>query len=149
MQDTIERQVTVRASKERVFEAITQPDQIIKWFPDAVEGKLEVGERPVFDFAGYGKAAIYVTAVDPYHYFAYRWVPGETAEGEDALADVLAQPNTLVEFRLEESADGTVVKLKESGFASLPSQVYEKKFGDNTEGWEYMFGRLEKLFAQD
>jgi len=58
MQDTIVREITVKAPKERVYTAITDPTQIIKWFPDAVEGKLEAGERPVFDFGEYGKNQI-------------------------------------------------------------------------------------------
>ena len=141
IQDVIERSITVKAAKERVFGAITDPKQIINWFPDAVEGTIEPGSRPIFDFGTYGKVELYITAVDPYDYFAYKWVP--SGDG----GDVLAQKHTLVEFRLEETSEGTLVRLTESGFASLDPDQIAARYKDNTEGWEYMFDRLEKLFA--
>ncbi len=140
MQDTIVREITVSAPKERVYSAITDPKEIIKWFPDKVDGSLDVGERPIFTFNGHGTSQIYVVAAKPTNYFAYRWVPGDAAiEG-----DVLKVANTLVEFFLEEAKNGTKVTMKESGFASLPAEVAERCFGMNSEGWNYMLARLEK-----
>lgn len=147
MQDTIEREIVIRAPKEKVYNAITDPAQIVKWFPDTVEGKLEPGERPIFDFGQYGKSALYVVAADPHDYFAYRWIPGGVHEYKDFMGDVLAEPNTLVEFRLEEASGGTRVRLMESGFASLPAEAYAQSVKDNTEGWAYMLDRLEKYLA--
>ncbi len=147
LQDTIEREITIRAPKERVYAAITDPEQIVQWFPDGIEGKLEAGERPVLDFGEYGKNKIYVVAADPFDYFAYRWTSGSSFIPEGFMGDTLNHWNTLVEFRLEEVADGTRVKLLESGFASLPTEVYEQLLKDNSGGWSYMLDRLEKLFA--
>lgn len=144
VQDSILREIVLRAPKERVYRAITEPDQIVKWFPDGIEGKLEKGERPVFDFGDYGKVAIYVVASDPYDYFAYRWVPSVGASAEDPLK----QANTLVEFRLEEVSEGTRLRLSETGFASLPQEVIEKSLQDNNEGWDYMLPRLEKYLSE-
>ena len=144
MQDTIVREITVKASIKRVYTAITDQQHIIKWFPNAVEGNLAVGESPVFDFGEYGKNRVYIQAATPHNYFAFRWVPGS----EHFMGDVLTVKNTLVEFRLEEIDGMTKVTLTESGFASLPADVAEKKFSDNTGGWEYMIGRLEKLMNE-
>jgi uncharacterized protein YndB with AHSA1/START domain len=146
LQDTIEREIMVRAPRERVYSAIADADQIVKWFPERVEGKMAVGERPIFDFGKYGKVHLYVVAAQPYEYFAYRWLPGsEYQPGFEG--DVLSKPNTLVEFRLEDAPDGTRVRLKESGFASLPPEAYEKAFADNSEGWTEELAKLVKLFA--
>lgn len=145
LQDTIEREIIVRAAKERVFDAIVNPEKIVAWFPNAIEGKLEAGERPIFDFGQDMKHQIFVVAIEPYEYFAYRWVP-DSSKG--FLGDVLAYPNTLVEFRLKEVPNGTLVMVKESGFASLPAQIAEQSFKGNSEGWEYMMGRLETLMAK-
>ena len=142
MQDIIQREITVKAQRERVYKAITEPEQIIKWFPDSIEGgSLEVGQRPIFNFNGHGKSQIYVEAAKPFEYFAYRWVPGSGG----IVGDVLAVPNTLVEFFIEEAGEGTKVTVKESGFASLPAEVAQKSFEQNSGGWEFMVGRLEKL----
>ena len=140
MQDVIVREITVKATKERVYKAITDPKEIISWFPDAIEGgTLEVGQRPVFIFEnGEHKSQTYIEAARPFEYFAYRWVPGSAG----IIGDVLAVPNTLVEFHIEELEDGTKVTVKESGFASLPAEVAEECFNQNSGGWEYMMNRL-------
>ena len=146
MQDTIVREITVKASKERVYKAITDPVEIIKWFPNKIEGTLEVGQRPVMIFTSENhKTSIYVEAARPFDYFAYRWVPG----GAGIVGDVLKVPNTLVEFFIEEKGAETKVTVKESGFASLPASVAEESFKQNSGGWEYMIGRLEKLMNQN
>ncbi len=146
MQDVIEREIIVKAPRERVYKAITDPEQIISWFTDSLEGgTLEVGQSPIFNFKGHGKTQIYVEAAKPVEYFAYRWVPGASG----IIGDVLAVPNTLVEFYLEEAGEGTKIKLKESGFASLPPEVAEKSFGENSGGWEFMLNRLEKVMNQN
>ena len=87
MQDRIEREVVLKAPTERVYQAIADPTQIVKWFPDGVEGSMEKGSRPVFDFGSYGKVGLYVVAADPHSYFAYRWVPGETETREESLPE--------------------------------------------------------------
>jgi len=144
MQDTIVREITVDAPKKRVFAAISDPEQIIQWFPDAVEGKLEAGEQPVFDFGEYGKNQVYIEAVEPDDYFAYRWIPGSN----HFMGDARTQSNTLVEFRLEETETGTKVTLTESGFASLSYENAAERLSDNNGGWDYMMERLSKLFAK-
>ncbi|MDQ3238900.1 MAG: SRPBCC family protein [bacterium] len=145
MQNTIVREITIKASKESIYKAITDPELIISWFPDKVEGKLEVGERPILDFGVHGKNQIYVESARPYTYFAYRWIPGSS----HFLGDVLTKPNTLVEFYIEESEGKSRVTVKESGFASLPAEIAEQCFNDNSGGWEYMIGRLEKVMKND
>jgi len=141
-QDRIEKEIVVRATKERVYAALTTPDQLVKWFPVGAEGKFDAGERPVLDFGEYGKFKIYVVAANPYDYFAYRCVPGSVYCPQGFLGDVLEHPNTLVEFTLESVEGGTRVHLKESGIASLPAEVIEKTLEGNEAGWTFMIGRL-------
>jgi uncharacterized protein YndB with AHSA1/START domain len=143
MQNAIEREITINASKERIYEAIANPEQVTKWFPETLEGSYEVGEQPIFGFGEHGKNQICLIAAQPHEYFAYRWVPGAS----HYLGDVLKVPNTLVEFRITEQADGMCkVTLTESGFASLPKELMESAFNQNSGGWDFMLGRLEKYF---
>ena len=143
MQDAIVREITVKAPRERVYKAITDPKQIITWFPDSIEGALEVGQQVTFDFGTDGTAIVRVIDAKPHEYFAFRWYTGN-----DAITSVLTVPNTLVEFHLQEVGSGTKVTLKESGFASLPGDRGEKQLNDNTGGWKYMMDRLEKLMNE-
>jgi len=148
MQDSIERSITINAPVERVFHAITDPQELTRWFPDGVEGTIEPGERPVLDFSEYGKSQIYVVAKDAPNYFAYRWVPGTSTVDAVGTEDVLSVHNTLVEFRLEATANGTSVVLRESGFATFPPAIAESALKENTGGWDYMIDRLGKLFSE-
>lgn len=143
LQDSIEKEIIIKAPQETVYEAITSPERITAWFPTAIEGTLNVGDRPVLDFGEHGKNQIYVESAKPHEYFAYRWVPGS----KHFIGDVLTQQNTLVEFTLEAIDGGTKVTLKESGFASLPADVRDQKFSENTGGWDYMLGRLVELLG--
>ncbi|RBP49362.1 SRPBCC family protein [Arenicella xantha] len=141
MQNTIEREITMKASKERIYEAIANPEYVTQWFPETLEGSYTVGEQPIFGFGDHGKNQICVIAAQPHEYFAYRWVPGAS----NFLGDVLTVPNTLIEFRIAELADGTCkVTLTESGFADLPTELMEAAYKQNSGGWDFMLDRLEK-----
>lgn len=143
MQDVIEREIAIKATKKQIYDAIADPKQVTKWFPETLEGAYQVGEQPVFGFGDHGRSQVCIIAAQPHEYFAYRWVPGAS----HFLGDVLSVPNTLVEFRIEELADGCcVVKLTESGFAGLPKEMMEAAFKQNSGGWDFMLGRLGKHF---
>ena len=49
--------------------------------------------------------------------------------------DYKAEPTTLVEFRLEETAGGTAVAITESGFDRLPASRRAEAFRMNEAGW--------------
>lgn len=144
MQDKIEREISIKASKERVYAALTDPAQIVKWFSDAVEGDLTEGNQPILSFGEHGKTQIYVVATRPYEYFAFRWVPGANY----FIGDVLSTDTTLVEFNITEAGGVSIVTMTESGFAKLPVELAEASFQQNTGGWSYMLLRLEKLFSE-
>lgn len=144
MKNTIERKITIHASQERVYDAIANPQLVTKWFPETLEGSYEVGEQPIFGFGEHGRNQIYVAAARPHEYFAYRWVPGAS----HYLGDVLSVPNTLVEFRIEALRDGSCeVTLTETGFADLPAELMDAAFKQNSQGWDFMLGRLGKYFG--
>lgn len=143
MQDSIERQITIHAPRERVYSAIADPAKVTQWFPTTIEGSYTVGSQPVFGFGEHGRNQILVVAADPHEYFAFRWVPG----ANQYLGDVQAVATTLVEFRLSEQEEGIcTVTLTESGFSDLPEQNREPAFQQNSGGWDFMLGRLEQQF---
>ena len=139
----IEKEIIINASPEIVYDSIAIPENIIKWFPTAIEGNLNVGDQPILDFGEHGKNQIYVESAKPHSYFAYRWIPGS----QHFIGDVLSEANTLVEFLIEPSENGSKVTLRETGFELLPSSVREQKLADNNGGWDYMLNRLKELLA--
>jgi len=141
MQNVIKREIIIKATKERIYDAISNPEQVVLWFPETLEGNYKVGEQPIFGFGEHGRSQVYIVDAKPYEYFAYRWVPG----ANHFLGDVLTVQNTLVEFRIEEQGDDSCkVTLTESGFAELPTEFMEEAFKQNSGGWDFMLGRLVK-----
>jgi hypothetical protein len=72
-----------------------------------------------------------VERLDPERYFAYRWHPCAIVPG----VDYSKEPTTLVEFRLEDAAGGTVLTLTESGFDRIPLSRRAEAFRMNDNGW--------------
>lgn len=134
VQDRIERVVTLPVSRDRAWRAITEPAEISRWFMACTIPELRAGADFTFKSAR-GR----IEAVEPPRRFAYSWHPGSEQHEEMPLAEL---PLTLVEFILEEIAGGTRLTLIETGFASLPSEMYERAFRENTGGWAEVIGNL-------
>ncbi|MGC2751771.1 MAG: hypothetical protein WCA40_05335, partial [Candidatus Acidiferrum sp.] len=58
------------------------------------------------------------------------------------------EPTTLVEFRLEKTATGTLLLLTESGFNNLPGDRRLEAFRRNEGGWTEQMKNIEKHVAQ-
>jgi uncharacterized protein YndB with AHSA1/START domain len=143
MQNVIKREIIIEAPKEKIYDAIANPEKVVLWFPETLEGNYSVGEQPIFGFGEHGRNQVYIVDAKPHDYFAYRWVPG----GNHFIGDVLSVQTTLVEFRIEELNDNSCkVILTESGFAELPAEIMEDSFKQNSGGWDFMLGRLVKYF---
>ena len=139
LQDIIQREIKITAPKEKIYDAIANPDKVVQWFPNTVEGSYAKGEQPIFDFGEDGKDRVYIVDAVPHEYFAFRWVPGSS----NYTGDLLAVKTTLVEFRIHEEQDGIcTVTMTESGFASLPTAIMDKSYRENSEGWGPMLNRL-------
>jgi uncharacterized protein YndB with AHSA1/START domain len=132
--DRIEKQIELKAPRERVWAAITDSAEFGKWFGVVFpEGGFELGKRVKLrsTHPGYEHIEFYVTVekVEPPHLFAWQWVPGaEQPEGEAM---------THVEFRLEQApGGGTLLTVTEYGFDRVSAAYRAKAYKDNTNGWE-------------
>lgn len=143
--DHVERDIVIKAPVERVFAALTDPACWPSWGPERMEGRFAPGERPLLDFGASGKARVYVVAIEPPRYFAYRWIQGQT-DPEVVTGDPLAHPNTLVEFFVEATGEGTRVRVVESGISKLPGMeaVEDQALDPMREGWRLMLGALQR-----
>ncbi len=147
VQDTIERQLVIPVGRQRVWEAITATDQIARWFSDTVTMELKPGSPIVFQWNGYGERRGRVEAVEPPNRFAYRWIPTDETDQSIPFDEV---PSTLVEYTLEDTAEGTRVTVTESGFSALPADIREQMVQGNTEGWIFKTtALLDYLVAQE
>ena len=87
---------------------------------------------------------IMVERLDPERYFAYRWHPYAIDPG----VDYSKEPTTLVEFRLEDAAGGTVLTLTESGFDRIPRSRRAEAFRMNDNGWSEQLKNIERHVSQ-
>lgn len=156
MTDSIQKQVILKAPVSRVWHAISDASQFGKWFGVTLEGPFVAGQaiRGKFEFTlneenimqhqaqlgikpsrikmpQPGSVFCTVERVEPETYFSFRWIP----YGIDAEADPQNEPTTLVEFRLEPTAGGTLLTIVESGFDAVPAHRRERAFRMNEGGW--------------
>ncbi len=157
--DRIEKQVVLKASRERVWQAISDARQFGIWFGVELAGPFVAGERvsgrlvptrvdealarkqasyegTVFDF--------FVERIEPPRRFSFRWHPCAVEPG----ADDTQEPTTLIVFDLEEVPGGTRLTITESGFDQVPPARRAAAFAANEEGWREQLRLIEKYLAR-
>src|SRR3712207_3548772 len=141
--DQIERETVIDASVERVWELITEPAHVGRWFGDAGAAiDLRPGGEMVIRWADHGVNRGRVVAVEPHTRFSYRWAPFQDPGGDEPVEG----NSTLVEFTLDPEGDGTRLRVVESGFASLATSDEQRadNHAGNTRGWRQELGELQE-----
>ena len=110
---------------DRVWRAITDPEELGAWFPDTIEGEFAPGAEVKFPkFVEMGLPAIgKVTDFDPPRRLAFSWGPSELS------------------FDLKPDGDGCRLIFMDS----LPREESAK----NAAGWDVCLGDLEAFLAGD
>jgi len=156
--DRIEKNVLLRAPLDRVWRAISEPKQFGTWFGVEFDGPFVAGQRvggrivptkvdaevarqqepysgKAFDFT--------IDRIEPKHLLSFRWHPFAIEPG----VDYSKEPTTLVVFELEEIAEGTKLRITESGFDRIPLERRAKAFAANDGGWTAQAKLIEKYLA--
>jgi len=140
--DRIEKKVVVRASRSRVWRAITTAEEFGAWFRVNLEGEFAEGRttRGRITHPGYEHVTVemLVERIEPERYFSYRWHPYPI----DPAVDYSAEPTTLVEFNLQDTEGGTALTIVESGFDRIPLARRAEAFRMNDQGWA---GQIKNL----
>jgi uncharacterized protein YndB with AHSA1/START domain len=136
MQDRIEKTIELKATVARVWRALTDHQEFGEWFRAKLDGPFEVGKvsRGQVTYPGYEhmKWEATVQVLEPERLFSFSWCPN----ADDPDVDSSIAPQTLVEFRLESTSDGTRLFITESGFDSLPDDERRvNALRRNTQGW--------------
>jgi len=133
--DRIEKRVILRASRSRVWRALTTAEEFSAWFRMNLDGVFAEGAtvRGKVTHPGYEhmKVEMLVERIEPERYFSYRWHPYPN----DPAVDYSAEPTTLVEFTLEDTEGGTALTIVESGFDRIPLARRAEAFRVNDAGW--------------
>ncbi len=144
MTNEIRKAVVVKAPVSKVWKALTDSKQFGQWFRVDIEGPFTVGQpsRGKMTYPGYENLPwnVEVKKIEPEKLFSFTWHPYAV----DPDADYAEEPQTLVEFTLEETADGTLVTVVESGFDKLPADRRDDSIRSNTGGWEEQMKNIQK-----
>jgi uncharacterized protein YndB with AHSA1/START domain len=133
--DRIEKEIVLRAPRSRVWRALADPEEFGAWFGVKLEGTFAPGARAYGHIAmpGHGnvRVEIAIERMDPESRMSYRWHPYAV----EAHIDYSSEPTTLVEFQLEEVAQGTRLTVVESGFDGIPAARRAEALRMNDAGW--------------
>jgi uncharacterized protein YndB with AHSA1/START domain len=134
--DRIEREIALRAPPARVWRALTDAEEFGNWFCAKFESPFAVGAhvRGRITYPGYDHLTmeIAIERMDAERLFSFRWHPYAV----DPAVDYSSEPLTLVEFRLEATGTGTLLRVSESGFDRIPAARRAEAFLRNSQGWQ-------------
>jgi uncharacterized protein YndB with AHSA1/START domain len=146
--DRIEKEIELKAPISRVWRALTDYREFGEWFRVKLEGPFVAGQvsRGQLTFPGYEhlQMEVAVQKIEPERYFSYTWHPYAI----DPKVDYSQETPTLVEFRLEKSATGTLLKVTESGFDKIPSGRRLEAFRMNDNGWGQQLKNIDSHVAE-
>src|ERR1700737_3234173 len=133
--DRIEKEILLRAPRSRVWHALADAEQFGAWFGMKLEGDFAPGGRVhgQITLPGHGQVTIEIAIerMDPESRMSYRWHPYAVEAG----VDYSSEPTTLVEFQLEDVAEGTRLRVVESGFDRIPPVRRAEALRMNDAGW--------------
>ncbi|WP_206240982.1 SRPBCC family protein [Novosphingobium terrae] len=156
--DQVEKQVILRASRERVWQAISDSAQFGTWFGVAFDGPFVAGQEIVgritpttvdpavaaLQEPHRGTAfKVFVERIEPMHSFAFRWHPFAI----DPAHDYEAEPMTLVTFTLSDAEGGVLLSITETGFDQLPLARRAMAWQANDGGWQHQTRLIERYLA--
>jgi uncharacterized protein YndB with AHSA1/START domain len=133
--DRIEKQVLLKAPRERVWRALSEAEQFGAWFGVRFDGPFVAGER----LTGH----IVPTQVD--EEVAAMQAPYAGTPFEWRVEKI--EPMTLIVFELHDAPEGILLTVTESGFDKLPPERRAKAFEANEGGWAHQMKLIAKYIA--
>ena len=149
-QDAIVSEIEIAAPAERVFRALTESDQLMRWFTDAScpvkSWRMDARPGGSYSYATEKSNAVVVNGVnefkcrgdileiDPPRVLVYTWIANWHLDKER---------KTVVRWDLTPTASGTHVKVTHSGLAHEPEAR-----ADYSGGWVGVVEKLKQFAEQ-
>jgi uncharacterized protein YndB with AHSA1/START domain len=134
MTQDVTQAVEVDAPPDRVWQLLTDPAQLRRWWPDAAELEPSVGGRIVLNF-GPGNVSGEITRWEPPSALGFTWIPSDLRDVELHVA-----------FTVDDLGDGrSRVSVVHAGFEGAPAEAREAVVG----GWAHFLPRLAELAREE
>src|SRR5438876_11848895 len=156
--DRIQKTITLRAPRSRVWRALSDSKQFSEWFgvrfdapfaPGAAMRGVLVGTAVDDEVARMQREHagvpfdITIDRLEPEKLFSFRWHPFAVEKD----VDYSKEPTTLVVFELEDAPGGTRLTVTESGFDRIPLERRATAFAANEGGWTIVVTLIDKYLA--
>src|SRR5690242_18367562 len=117
---SIEKELFIKATPERVFQALTEKEDLERWFLKKAEIDLRPGGTITFDWGpgvfNFGK----ILVLEPPHRLSYTW-------------EALEPSPTTVNFELTAQNDGTLLHLIHTGMGE--GEDWDHYYNTRNSGW--------------
>jgi uncharacterized protein YndB with AHSA1/START domain len=134
MTQDVTQAVEVDAPPQRIWELLTDPAELPRWWPDAAELEPRVGGRVVLRF-GPGNVSGEITTWEPPSSLGFTWIPSNMPDVE-----------LHVTFTVDDLGDGrSRVSVVHTGFEGAPAGEREAVVG----GWAHFLPRLAEIAREE
>lgn len=144
----IEKSIELNAPVSRVWRALTDYREFGEWFRVKIDGHFVAGQvsRGHITYPGYEHIQweAVVQKIEPERLFSFTWHPYAV----DPKTNYSQETPTLVEFRLEKTAKGTLLVVTESGFDKVPAARRSDAFRANDGGWAEQIKNIAAYVAK-
>lgn len=138
---SVRRTIRIDAPIQAVWQAVTEPEHISRWFGRTALTGAGVGATGTMTFPDYDVIPLRVEEFDAPHRITYRW------NNDDALGtlpdEVDEETSTVFTFTLEERDGGTELTVVESGFERTSDP--RANLQSHRTGWELELDKLVTL----
>jgi uncharacterized protein YndB with AHSA1/START domain len=149
MNDRIEKRIELKAPVSRVWRAITDSREFGTWFRVNIEGPFVAGQKVEGQITHPGyehvRWKVVIQKIEPEKLFSFSWHPYAI----DPQVDYSHETPTLVEFRLEKTAAGTLLVVTETGFDKVPADRGAEAFRMNDSGWATQMKNIESHVSRN
>jgi uncharacterized protein YndB with AHSA1/START domain len=145
--DRIEKEIVLRAPRERVWKALSDAEEFGRWFGADLKGQTFAPGRTArgrITYPGYEHLTmeVVIERMEEGRLLSWRWHPGAVD-----LKEVAGEPMTRVVFELSDVPEGTRLTVVESGFDQIPLARRAAAFRDNDGGWAEQMKNIERHVA--
>jgi uncharacterized protein YndB with AHSA1/START domain len=140
-----EHRLTIEASPEDVWKAITSAEELVRWFPTGAEVRPGLGGEILYQW-GELEGRCRILAWEPPKHLCTGWMEAPaTAQAPDfprsTAAHEAARAALAVDWFLERDGKTTRLRLVHSGFA--PDAAWDKEFDGTNRGWTFELQALK------